>query len=607
MAGTHFRSLAASLLAICLSAPVLSAETVQSLRYGVSLFHLYQGDYFNSLTELMVGQEQQTLGPHSENAELLRGGIALSYGMDDEAERVFAALLSEPRDGVDAGRAWFYLAKLAWQRGDRERAQNALDNAGDISTPALAEEANYLRALLALRRGDRDAALALVSTLPEESGWRYYFHYNLGASLAAAGEFAAAAAQFRRLEDAEASPELKSLRDRALTASGYALMATSDFPGAREDFVRVRLESPVSERALLGYGWAAMEASDPMAALSPWQVLSRRPAVSQSVRESLLAIPYAYEQLGRDGLALAHYREAADTLQGELDSVSRAIALFRGDSLESLLQLDTGASDEWLFGDDILPISDEAPYLRHLIASHRFQASMKEMRDLQRIRSHLHHSLAKLDVLRGADSEHQANWKQLIDGGGRERLARQQQELNDQAQALRQRLAVAEQHGNGRDFADPDRLAQWKRVERAADLAEQIDAPENQRDLLRVYRGLLIWDDNEQFPDRLWSAQRELAELQRALAESSTRLARLDAAIADRRESNYAPRIAALTDRVGARQIDVERALLLSGSDLRRVAIAELEQQSLALSRSLGQSRLAVARLYDRGSAGVLQ
>ena len=43
---------------------------------------------------------------------------------------------------------------------------------------------------------------------------------------------------------------------------------------------------------------------------------------------------------------------------------------------------------------------------------------------------------------------------------------------------------------------------------------------------------------------------------------------------------------------------------MYSESGLRRVAIAELEQQAVALSRSLGQSRLAVARLYDRSSVG---
>ncbi len=603
MAGFFPRFLAVALVFPCALAS--AAETVQSLRYGVTLFHLYQGDYFNSLTELMVGQTQQELGPHGENAELLRGGIALSYGMDREAERVFTALLSEPREGVDRGRAWFYLAKVAWQRGELERVEYALSQTGEIQSEDLAEEADYLRAAVAIRRGELENARTLAAKLPEQSDWRHYYHYNMGASLAAVGQWDQASVHFRQLVDARGESELKSLRDRAFTASGYAQMGAGNFGGARDDFVRVRLESPLSDRALLGYGWAAMEGEDYMAALSPWQALAKKPPVSQSVRESLLAIPYAYEQLGRDGLALAHYRQASDVLQTELDNVRRAIALFRGEALPGLLQLQVDASDEWLFGDDILPVSDEAPYLRHLISSHAFQGAMKELRDLQRIRSHLVRSREKLTVLGAADFEQQANWESVIDGGGREQMQARYQSLQASTEALRERLLAAEQAADGRALADADQRALWQRVERATELAEKIEAPEDQRELLRLYRGLLIWDDNEEFPDRAWQARRALGDLEQALEASSGQMASLDAAIANRRYSNFAPRIAQLTERVGEQETVVEGALLMSESGLRRVAIAELEQQAVALARSLGQSRLAVARLYDRSSAGV--
>ena len=604
MAG-FFNRLLVGVLALLPSAAVMPAETVQSLRYGVTLFHLYQGDYFNSLTELMVGQQQAELGPHGENAELLRGGIALSYGMDREAEQVFTALLSEPRPGVDRGRAWFYLAKLAWQRGELDRVQAALDQAGDIDNERLAEEGAYLRAAVAIRRGELDQARTLAAAIPEESDWRFYYHYNMGAAQAARGDWSQASNHFRQLQEARSGAELKSLRDRAYTASGYAQLGAGNFGEAREDFVRVRLESPLSDRALLGYGWAAMEGNDYVAALSPWQALSEQPPVSQSVRESLLAIPYAYEQLGRDGLALAHYREASSVLQAELDNVRRAIALFRGEALPELLQLQVDASDEWLFGDDILPVSSEAPYLRHLIASHAFQGAMKELRDLQRIRSHLNRSREKLAVLTQADLEQQANWEDVIDGGGRERMQSRYAALQARLDALRARLASAEQQGDGRSLAGADRRAQWQRVERATALARTLGAPEDQQDLLRLYRGLLVWDDNEQFPDRVWRARRELASLEQSLAESTERMASLDTAISSRRQSNFSPRIAQISDRVAEQQVTVSAALLRSESGLRRVAIAELEQQALALSRSLGQSRLAVARLYDRSSAGV--
>ncbi len=601
--------LALSLAGALCSGAARAAETVQSLRYGVSLFYLYQGDYFQSLTELMVGQSRKELGPHGDNAELLRGGISLSYGMDREAERVFTALLAEPREGVNRQRAWFYLAKVAWQRGQTERAAAALAKAGladiDPRGNELAQEAAYLRAAIALSQGRPEVAAAALETLPKESPWRFYSSYNLGAAAAAAGDWSTAASHFQQLEDANSSPELKTLRDRAYTASGFALMAAGQFDAAREDFKRVRLVSPVADRALLGHGWAAFENGDAMAALAPWQELGARPPVSQSVRESLLAVPYAYEQLSRPGLAMARYQRARDVLQSELDSVQAAILQFAEGDLASLLQLDVESSNDWLFGDDILPISNQAPYLRHLIASHRFQGAMREMRDLQRIDRNLARADEKLAVLARADAEQQANWERVISGGGREQLEARLFSLSAANTALKSRLADAEASGDGRALADAERRALWRRLEKAEATAQALDAPAAQREMLRLYRGLLIWDDSEQYPDLRWRAQRELAALEDSLVEAEQGLARLDEAIANRRSSNFAPRVVALESRVNNQQQVVSRALLRSEAGLRQVAMAELSQQARALKRSLGQSRLAIARLYDRGSTGM--
>jgi outer membrane protein assembly factor BamD (BamD/ComL family) len=578
---------------------------VQSLRYGVSLYHLFQDDYFESLTELMVGQARGELGPHTENAELLRGGISLTYGMDREAERIFTALLSEPREGADRGRAWFYLARLAWRRGDVERAGQALERAEPIESEELAEEATFLRAAVALAKGDIEAAEAEADELDDDSPWRYYFDYNIGAALAANGDWDSASRFFRRLDDANDSEELKALRDRAFAASGYARLAAGEFDEAGKDFVRVRLTSPVSDRALLGYGWASLETEQYVAALSPWETLSQRPPVSQSVRESLLAIPYAYEQLGREGLALQNYRKATQVLQSELDGVQRAIERFRNGELHDLLRLESDASDEWLVGDDILPISEEAPYLQHLIASHGFQAGMKELRDLQRIEANLKRSEQKLRVLAQADSDQQANWARVIEGGGRDELAGRYEMLSARADNLRTRLAQAIATDDGRALSDNEREALWQRLERASELAVKVNAPQDQQELLKLYRGLLIWDDSEQFPDLRWRAESELASLESVLEETSDRLERLDTTIANRLFSNFAPRIIALSERVDLQRGKVEIALLQSESGLRQVAVTELERQARALKHSLGQSRLAVARLYDKRTTGL--
>ncbi len=68
-----------------------AAEPVKDLSYGDALFEFYRGDYFASATKLLVAQQQDTLEHHADAAELLLGGLYLSYGQQDAAAIVAAA------------------------------------------------------------------------------------------------------------------------------------------------------------------------------------------------------------------------------------------------------------------------------------------------------------------------------------------------------------------------------------------------------------------------------------------------------------------------------------------------------------------------------------
>jgi len=597
-----------ALALLCCAVSSQAAESVQALRYGVTLYHLYQQEYFDALSELLVARQLDELGVHATNAELMRGGISLSYGMDREAGRIFNQLLNEPGETVDRDRAWFYLAKMAWQRGDSERTAAALAHIDAAGSTAPAGETAYLQTMLSLHAGDEAAAGARIASLPEDSPWRAYYYYNRGAREAAAGNWRDAAGYFHGFEALEiTSEEQKALRDRAYTAAGYALIAAGEFEAAGDDFRRVRLLGPMSERALLGHGWAASETGDYEAALSPWMVLSERSAISPSVREGLLAIPYAYEQLHQGLAAFNRYGDAARVFEQELAAVNAAIEQFSAGDLLSLLELKDGEADDWLFGDDLLPLNAEAPYLQHLVTRYEFQAAMRELRDLYRIDRHLADARERLQVLVDVDAEQQRSWATVIEGHRGELLEARYTTLRAQIGELENRLQSARAADDGRALADADRLALWQRVERATQLAERLDASAEQREQLRLYRGLLLWEDSEQFPANLWRTERELAELGQLAAQARSGIERLEQTVAQRRESDFQPRINALTERVSSQRERVQLAMQVSESEIRRVAVAELQDQAGQLARALGYARLGVARLYDRASTGQVQ
>jgi hypothetical protein len=581
---------------------------VQALRYGVTLFHFYQQDYFSALTELMVAQQTNELGTHTENAELLRGGMSLSYGMDIQAEQVFTELLTQSRPGADNATAWFYLGKINWQRGMLERAATSLDRVELLPNAELDQELNYLQTSINLRQGDYSAAQAYLARLPENSVWLSYHYYNMGASRAAAGDWLDAARYFRKFDGlAAASEEAKSLRDRAYTASGFAYMAAGEYTEASRDFSRVRLENPLSDRALLGYGWAVSAQLDFQEALSPWQALSEKSPVSRSVRESLLAVPYAYEQLERQSMALVRYQHAARVYEDQLRAVNEAIATFSDADLQDLLELRADKREGWLFEGDILPVNAPAPYLEPLVSSNEFQSTMKELRDLHHIDQRLMEASERLQVLAIVDEEQQLSWDAIIEQDRNKVLHQRKIDVQERLLTLQEKLEAIANTGDARALADTAQLALWDRLERAAVLSEALDKSAQHQPRLDLYRGLLLWEDNEQYAAQLWKNQRKLRELQDQVRKADDGLERLQQTQARRVQSSFAKEITGLQARLQTQSRQVQLAIAATGGELRRLAVLDLEGQAQALSRSLGRSRLAIARLYDQGSSGAAE
>jgi hypothetical protein len=611
------RALSGLCLCVSLNCAAASPETVQSLRYGTTLFHFFQQDYYSALTELMVAQELQQLASHEQRAELLRGGMSLSYGMDKNARDIFETLLDTPSELSslqDRNRAWFYLAKMAWRRGDSANTLSALEKMSFENEGLFSDQADYLRSSIALRDGDEQAALTYADKLTVESPWRYYLYYNLGGNQAAQGNFDAANEYYTRFDQMSfGTEESKEVRDKAFTAHGFSLMASNHFEAAMRQFTRVRLNSPMADRALLGYGWAASEMGNFGLALSSWQTLTGRELGSPSAREGLLAIPYAYEELGNAGFALENYRRAANAYVVQLSSVKAAIADFRDGSLAETLGMSAGkpgvGADPhgWVFGDDILPTGSHGRILAELLTRHGFQLALRGLQDLYRMAWHLEDASERLQNLAQVDADQQASWASVTHGGRGDALQQRHAKLQQRIAALDNKILKAQSSADGeRLLADTAQTNLWKKLDHSTDISSLLSAQGSSADQaarLSLMRGLMLWQDSEQFVARRWTVQRELNELQTLAAKSEALLAKVDDAVARHGELEFAHRIAAMDERIKPHRQRVDRAIVQSETQIRQLAIAQLEQHENELSRALGQSRLAIARLYDNSSA----
>jgi hypothetical protein len=580
-------------------------SVVKAPHYGDSLFYFFQDRYFTSVTNLMVSQQQIRLPQHEDEAEVLRGGLFLSYGMHREAGQIFAQLIEKGTPPPVRDRAWFYLAKIRYQRGYLADAEDAI---GRIENPLpgdLEEDRFLLRASLLMARQDYAGAARLLSQMKPGSG--LYARYNLGVALIKSGESVRGIALLDELGRAPAaSEEIRSLRDKANVALGYAALQDNTPQQARTYLERVRLASMQANKALLGFGWAAAAMNQPKAALVPWTELAQRDASDAAVLEARLAVPYALAELGAYRQSLKLYEDAVGVFERESVNLDESVAAIRAGKLtEGLLALNPGDEMGWFWSIKELPEIPHSGHLAQVLAQHEFQEAFKNYRDLQFLATNLQ------------------QWKEKLGVYG-DMLANRRQAYAERLPQVREKeraLGISQLERRGAEFA-----AELARVEAESDVAALADAKE--RDLIvrlervgatlrlhgtdpelataheryRRARGILSWRLNEQFPDRLWEAKKNL----RALESELVRARRLDAALAQAqrdepaRFEKFGARIEQLARQVHAQLPRVEQLASEQQRFVQELAAAELLQQKERVAVYANQARFAVAQIYDR-------
>jgi hypothetical protein len=589
---------------------------VQDLAYGEVLFHFFQDDYFTALTRLLAAQTRNEIPHHAAESELILGGMYLSYGQHRLAGEIFERVLQQAVEPGLHDRAWFFLAKIWYQRGYLAESEAALARIGGELPDQLEPERRMLHAQVLMDQGRFAEALTALETWKRPSdAWIGYAKYNVGVSLVRLGEIEQGARvldEVGRLDPE--NPKLDALRDKANLALGYAWLQAARPIEAKPSLQRVRLNGPFSNKALLGVGWSDAESADYRAALAPWLALRDRSLLDSAVQESLLAVPYAFAQLGADKQAADHYVDAIEAFNGEIERLTRSIEAIRnGELVTELLGRHADATNDssgWYWRLDRVPDSIESRYLYELLASHQFQEGLKNYRDLLQLNRNLEHWVDSLgafdDIL---DTRQRAYDQRLpnIDGNlarvDLDAMAARRVELESQLLAIeRSEDAVA--------LGTPTEQETWRKLaamEAKLALLGEDPAAEELRAKQRFLKGLLLWDLRRDYKARLWAEKKSLNELDRQLREAQRRHHEVASARDDWPEkfAGLTARIDDLRPRVLGIQTAARTALSRQQLFLQDIAVAELEAQRDRLNAYMVQARFALASIYDRASTRV--
>jgi hypothetical protein len=531
--------------------------------------------------------------------------------MHQQAGEVFEQLIARGAAPSVRDRAWYFLAKVRYQRGAVAEASKALARIEHPLPAPLEEDRKLLQANVMMALGDNAGAAALLAPMTGKRGENLYAKYNLGVALIRAGETRKGS---NLLDDigrmTMPDEERRALRDKANVALGFAALKDGHPQEARDVLQRVRLQGIEADQALLGFGWAADAMNNPRVALVPWLELAGRDPSDASVLEAQLAVPYAYAELGANAQALERYQVAISNFELENANLDATIGAIRaGKLVEGLMARNPGEQVGWFQNFRDLPLLPHARHLTPVIAGNEFQEAFKNYRDLL----YAGRNLAEWRDNLGVFDAMLVNRRQ----GFAERLPKIREQhgtvdierLQQRADANAADLRAAEASADGAAFADTGERDLQARLARAqatlAALPPDTDpALAEAHDRLRRVAGALAWQLAHDYSARDRSAQKGQAATEATLADVRAHDAELAKAQQDEpaRFEDFARRIAELDRRLDVLAPRVEALTLAQQAALNDIAVANLMQQKERLAGYTAQARFAVAQLYDRAA-----
>jgi tetratricopeptide (TPR) repeat protein len=580
-------------------------SSVRDLQYGEMLFYYFQKDYFNSIVRLEIARKQERLPHHKDEADLMLGGLVLSYGMRDAARQLFQRLLEDEQNDLSVhNRAWLYLAKISYQRGDLPGALEAIGQVNGEMTPSTRTSTANLHSLLLLEEGRNKEAIDVLESTRSGKHWTPYLKYNLGIARIRNGDRKAGTKNLESVSKAAAHTSAQRLlRDKANLALGYSHLQYGETEKSRQALEMVRLEGPLSSKALLGAGWADADAGRYEQALVPWTELRTRNVTDPAVQEALLAVPYAMAKMELYGQAVRHYKESIAALNEEKRQLDISISAIRsGELLEEIQQSNPGTGFGWMQQLDLN--SPVLHYQVRLMASHDFQEAVKNYRDLLFLDNNLDEWAISIAAYDDMLATRQSRYQSHLPAAEHVLRSDVLQILQQRHAALADTITAIESTGNSVGLANAEETRQLQTLAGIENqLASLPDTQETRelRDKQEFLHGVLYWQINSEYKQRLWQEKQQLSELGGLLEQTGKAIDNLGQADIDTPAgfSGFGKEIS--NKKIAIRQLRARTAdaSTTQGELLEQLAVHELEAQKERIDTYIVQARFALAQTYD--------
>ncbi len=600
---------------VCLTLPLLivthslRAEKdlpTLDLPYGTALYQLFQNKTLNAITEIDVGKFKNAFKVQPHDAELLRGSLYFNYGLSDDAEQIFNQLLQQEKSTNTQNRVWFNLARVQFEQGNFEQAEQLLSRISNPLPAQREQQRQYLLSSLFTRKQNFEQAADAIQKIDPRSIWRAYAIYNLSIAQITAGQEEPGYQGLESLQKLSIpGDEFAGLLDSSQLALGLNSLRHEENDAAIAHFLKIRFSGPVSNKALLGIGWAWSQKSDLDKAMSYWRVLQKKTQIDGATLESYLAIPYALELKQRKTQAIEYYRQAAANFDKLLVEQQKLISQITDDQLIDALIQHRIIEDSSikLIGETTLE-KNTANYLYTLIADKQFQQQVRRYQELLDILDALLKWDENLPVLTLMLKERRANFEAKRPAIENNAELEHINDFQSQVEQLSQKVTSIVNEENYLALADADETEYLQQLDELKSILDQL---EGQQDLsaekakYRLLKGLLQYQIETDFPTRAWRATSELKSLKQSMLETSAAAQSLSlaAVVNDNTLSELDKRIAGQSSIISQLFTQVDNLLGRQKNYINQVAINTLLQQQDHIKQLRLSARYSLARLYD--------
>ena len=252
------------------------------------------------------------------------------------------------------------------------------------------------------------------------------------------------------------------------------------------------------------------------------------------------------------------------------------------------------------------PQEKSSLYLYKLFATHDFNESYRNYRELQRLMQVLNHWHQQVPIFHEMIAAHVERMDRLAPAA-EEKVAEGQKiykEVSEKLEIINKKLSDAFKNDDTTVTADTKQL---ELLDRITTLEEKVNAlPDSieyqaEKDRFRMIKGLLMWDLNSTAIERRWERIKDRVFIENQLADLEQNIARVEAVRSGRLErfSGFKDRIEELQGRLQDLYKQSQYELLRHRVYLKGLALQQLDRRQAHVQQLQANALYAIARLQD--------